>query len=412
VYYSAWVILARGAAATDVESSLTPRKGKDPEGARHLAGELVGAWQQIGGDDPGARQRVAGDGARARPACDLLRPGTSSVSRLLHSGFAPIERALNAVGDTKGIAGLGGSMEWVSVGETIPAAFGRTGDPAAVGARPGGPAAATWAVAAGEAGDGGELARQPLVLTDDEVVAIATDRGTFWPGALPTVDAHSVECLAAASFRGHRSLLVRSLLDETGRPSHRLQEMAGVLAGRCDVLVAYLGDDNLQRSGWGPASTHRAEGGRWLQESISPVGAHVLAWRTADSQREYLQELLLAAISAGPVGDDRHGEREREGTPAGLSGPRLPAWLCVAVPEDDAVHVVAAQKDRLLRATTTRPPTGPERAVPEPGPGPERAVPEARCQRTVLEPTWEAIGLAVDDLLSRQLAAAVPMARA
>ena len=49
-----------------------------------------------------------------------------------------------------------------------------------------------------------------MVLTDDEIVAVALERRIAWPVPFPTV-ATDVDHLAAAAARGRRSLLVRGL---------------------------------------------------------------------------------------------------------------------------------------------------------------------------------------------------------
>ncbi len=189
-----------------------------------------------------------------------------------------------------------------------------------------------------------------LTLTDDELVAIAIDHRTFWPGLLPTVDTESPASLEAASLRGYRSLLVRGFLGDNGRPNVALEELVGALPGRRNVVAIYFGDDDLARSGLGPSSTHVPVGREWVQESISPVGLHAFARRTWEEELDDLRVLLALAIESGPL--------EGEYSEGGLSPAHArvaaaedavpPTWLCLGTEAGDGSYVVAARRNELV----------------------------------------------------------------
>jgi hypothetical protein len=83
-----------------------------------------------------------------------------------------------------------------------------------------------------------------IVLTDDELVAIAVEQGAEWFGNLPTVETSDVTHLANASARGFRSLTVRSLLSAKGesRLDSTLLAALGPAVGNRPDVFAYLAD--------------------------------------------------------------------------------------------------------------------------------------------------------------------------
>lgn len=70
-----------------------------------------------------------------------------------------------------------------------------------------------------------ETATGLLALTDDEAIALALDFPEPWRVPLPTVDQASRESLAAAVYRGRRSLVVRDLAEPDGTPVGRVAEV-------------------------------------------------------------------------------------------------------------------------------------------------------------------------------------------
>lgn len=142
-----------------------------------------------------------------------------------------------------------------------------------------------------------------LKLTDDELVAIAVDLSGPWFGGLPTVDVDSEESLAAAALRGHRSLLVRELLNADGELEGDLPALAGRQVGSRDFITVYIGDAEHARASWGIASTHyRAS--EWILETVTVLGVHSLTVQPTESHRSYFKSLVATALSAGREGLD------------------------------------------------------------------------------------------------------------
>ena len=165
------------------------------------------------------------------------------------------------------------------------------------------------------------VADSPLLLTDDEVVAVALDRGTFWPGGLPTVAADDPADLAAASNRGHRSLLVRGLLGDTGRitPGGSLA-VATEVAGAAAHVSVFLADDDYRRASWGMASSHFPTATGWVLETITPTGVHHLTVHDADEHRRYLEAVLDSASRLGPAPAPAGEARDGADAPGGFPG--------------------------------------------------------------------------------------------
>lgn len=168
-----------------------------------------------------------------------------------------------------------------------------------------------------------------FTLTDDEVVAIAVDRSGAWAGALPTVDTDQAESLAAAAFRGQRSLVVRNLIDDAGELDTALAELTGPAVSSQDLVSVYLGDAEFQRASWGLATTHYRSTG-WMLETVTVLGVHRLSREPVESHRTYFHALLSAAVTDGPPSPE--GEAQ---------------FLCLASVSPDARHVVFARRGEL-----------------------------------------------------------------
>lgn len=170
-----------------------------------------------------------------------------------------------------------------------------------------------------------------LVLTDDELVAIAADGASFWPGPLPTVDIEDVESLTAAALRGQRSLFVRGLLTEVGALEGDVARVVAPIAGRMDSYTVYLADAQFQRASWGFATTHYATSAGWVVEEVSAPGVHRFVRATTTENRDYFRILLATAVEAGPESAD----------------PDAPVWLCIAAADADGATVAAAHRDEI-----------------------------------------------------------------
>lgn len=148
---------------------------------------------------------------------------------------------------------------------------------------------------------------ESVMLTDDEVVALATTVGETWPGGLPTVSS-DLESMAEAEFRGNRSLFARQLIgdDAVGHSEERrLWDDALSATGR---VFVYLGDDQYRRANWGLSSTHYVADGDWVLETLSPVGIHRLSRVPLDDHKAFFAALFEGALTAGPAGNVGPGE--------------------------------------------------------------------------------------------------------
>lgn len=167
-----------------------------------------------------------------------------------------------------------------------------------------------------------------LLLTDDELAALAARRPAPWPSGLPTV-AGDDDAVRAAVFRGNRSLLVRGIHPgegDAGGPLGPVDEVFGVERRS----IVYLGDADLRRSSWGLATAHyRLDDDRWLMERISPIGIHEFEVGAPSAQREHLAGLLRTAHDTGPQDP---GEDD------------VAQWLCVALESPDDNRIIAAHR--------------------------------------------------------------------
>jgi hypothetical protein len=178
-----------------------------------------------------------------------------------------------------------------------------------------------------------ETAADDLVLTDDEVVAVSFELGEPWPGGLPTVRIDDPAALQGASFRGHRSLVVRGLLSEDGTLDESAAGTCSEIAGADTYLIAYLADEAFRPAGWGIMSGHYPSPAGWLFESVNPVGIHRLVRLPADDHRAYFEALLTGAQRSGPTPRDES---------AGQA-----AWLCVLSVAPGACNLAAARQGEV-----------------------------------------------------------------
>ncbi len=171
-----------------------------------------------------------------------------------------------------------------------------------------------------------------MVLTDDEVVGLAVERGSPWPGGTPTV-VDTDEAVGAAAFRGDRSLVVRGLRTSEGPPISELASMLEAIAEAAAHIEVYLADGQYSRTSWGLASTHHVAAGDWLFETTNSLGVHRLAWHAPPEHLGYVSALLDSAVDNGP---DRHSPSEDS-----------PEWLCVLAENDDKGLLFAARRGEL-----------------------------------------------------------------
>ncbi|GAA4076042.1 hypothetical protein ACFFOS_17210 [Nocardioides kongjuensis] len=138
-----------------------------------------------------------------------------------------------------------------------------------------------------------------LLLTDDEVVALAADRESFWPGALPTVPMVRPDDAIRAVLRGQRSLRVRDLLSEAGESTPQLVELRDSVLDAEGRIAVYLCDEAFDRVSWDISADLYWYAPGWLVETTTAAGIHAFRQSSRAEATELLVGLTSAALSGG-----------------------------------------------------------------------------------------------------------------
>lgn len=159
---------------------------------------------------------------------------------------------------------------------------------------------------------------QGILLTDDEIVALAALLGRPWPTGLPTVAATADE-LARAGMRGVRSLVIRGILTadaESGYTAH--PGVAAVIETFVQAprrIGAYIAPAAAVETMAGASITAVPVAGIWWIDSVTAQGVH--GFRQAQAEE------VLAAIT-------ELADQTRDGTLLAGSGDPS-AYACVIV---------------------------------------------------------------------------------
>jgi hypothetical protein len=176
-----------------------------------------------------------------------------------------------------------------------------------------------------------------ILLTDDEIVAVAADAGTPWPSRLPTVDVSDDAALTAAAQRGWRSLSVREL-SSAPVPIDRLHP---IFTAR-PIVETYLADDQLVRLDGATASIYyRTPDQEWIVEVTTAIGVHAYRFIGAAAAATLLEEALDSAVTAGPPTVSSAPGTERQATATGF---------CLLGRVDGALRVLTANRGGLAVA--------------------------------------------------------------
>jgi hypothetical protein len=177
-----------------------------------------------------------------------------------------------------------------------------------------------------------------LVLTDDEVAAVAVSLGYGWPTAMPTI-ADDADAMLDAVGRGRRALAVRGLLEQSepgefgSLPVQVLPGLAEAVSGglRWGVLASAEDFGALLT---GPSFYHYgvAASEDWITDVVRPDGVH----RLAATPRADCRELLLAMVEStwSDVPDDVSADDA--------------SWLCILGPRS-ASRAVLVRSGQLRR---------------------------------------------------------------
>lgn len=149
-----------------------------------------------------------------------------------------------------------------------------------------------------------------VLLTDDEVVALAVAAETGWPYGLLTVAADD-RAVMAAGIRGLRSLAVRGLVG-TGAPHgleypRELVEQVGAIAGAPrHVMAQVCVRDNLvrPRGAMLGAFFAGAPESPWLVDSVTSNGVHAIWAATVEEVADVLLRFVQAVWADGVLSPD------------------------------------------------------------------------------------------------------------
>lgn len=145
--------------------------------------------------------------------------------------------------------------------------------------------------------------RQVLIL-DDEAIAIATGFGKAWPSSFPTLGLLSEEKVQEAAARGINSLRMRELLANNGSDFSLVEPLSSlatiVMNGR-PLLGTFVATPQGDIVPLFSMTAVYESGGSWVNEVISPVGAHYLIPTTEVETRRLLINLLEEAQATTSV---------------------------------------------------------------------------------------------------------------
>jgi hypothetical protein len=186
-----------------------------------------------------------------------------------------------------------------------------------------------------------ESSDMTILLTDDEVVAIAVHRGRQWPTILTSVDSSSTQDMAFAMVRGTRSLVVRRLArDESSaiRLSERLTELIEPFLGDpvLHVYPAPMGSPGRVAGAVVYVYAHNSAGDYPI-EVVYGYGLHELS--TVD-------EVRLHALLARLIGSafDRDAALPASIAPSGAESDARALYLCtIPGPGREAVEISRGQ---------------------------------------------------------------------
>lgn len=141
-----------------------------------------------------------------------------------------------------------------------------------------------------------------LLLTDDELVAVAVEQSKAWPTGLPTVDVESEQALFTAALRGRRSLAVRGLVGSEPADNELLDAVRRDAVGADGFVCLYIADQQGTRAADAVNLNAYRSGTGWLVETVSDVGVHQFASLTAEALGTLYRGLAQAAHDRGLAG--------------------------------------------------------------------------------------------------------------
>ena len=141
-----------------------------------------------------------------------------------------------------------------------------------------------------------------VLLTDDEIVALAGSAGSSWPLPLLTVASDS-RAIKAAAFRGLRSLIVRGLATPLQRGLTTIApDLAGLIAhaaAATSVSIAHV--SGMDAAGLAGASVAAfSADGRVVRDVVNVTGVHAIEDSNIADSRSALREFAFTRFSPEP----------------------------------------------------------------------------------------------------------------
>lgn len=142
-----------------------------------------------------------------------------------------------------------------------------------------------------------------LLLTDDELVALAVEQSLAWPTGLPTVDVEMEQALLVAALRGRRSLAVRGLFESGTAANELLASVRRDAVGAEGFVCLYIADPDGTRATDSVNLNAYRSGEGWLVETVSDLGVHQFAPLTTKELSTVYCGLAQAAYDRGLAGE-------------------------------------------------------------------------------------------------------------
>ena len=153
-----------------------------------------------------------------------------------------------------------------------------------------------------------------VLVTDDEVVALAAKADGAWPVPLPTVE-RQPDVLRVSGMRGIRSLAVRGLAD-TGTPGAVLYDeglvdlVSSITRAEDRVLAFVARRDGIFQPRGALVGAFRASGESWIIDSMTGNGVHAIWGGPASEAAEAIARFAQAVWESGvssPEGSEALG---------------------------------------------------------------------------------------------------------
>lgn len=139
---------------------------------------------------------------------------------------------------------------------------------------------------------------EPVLISDDEAVALALLEGGRWRAVLPTVDLHSGERLLEAGIRGRRSLSIRRDVEMDGGSGTEpgLRDLVRPAVSGEALMQGYVANNAARAEMTGISFSYFAgEGPEGLLVITRPNGVHEVQQTAREAARSFVGAAVEAA---------------------------------------------------------------------------------------------------------------------